>query len=140
LQWESKDPGEALDFSLFLHPTLSDPDDAIASVALSPSPGDLTAAAFSINGQVATAWLTGGTAGIAYTLAWTVTKSSGRVFIASGSLLCALAGSTAATSGNAISSITTATLTAALLALPTSPAGLVTGQAWLDGGTVKVVQ
>lgn len=135
LRWPGKDPADLLDFSIFLHPSVADLDDTVASFTVAGAPAGVTVEAKSINGRVLTGWLSGGVAGQAYVVTWAATMASGRVLQAAGTIAVATAGSAAAAQPNAV-----VAFQAAVLALPTVSAGLLPGQAWIDAGTIKVVQ
>ncbi len=82
LNWPTKDPGDVLDYILDIHPAIVGNDgDGIASatVSISPSdPGDLDLQSITADGSRIVLWLSGGQAGIIYTITFNIVTISGR--------------------------------------------------------------
>lgn len=82
LAWPPKDPGDTLDYVFDIAPALTaNPGDGISAlnVTISPDqPGDLDLASASVDGARAVLWLTGGQAGVNYTVTVNVTTGGGR--------------------------------------------------------------
>lgn len=82
LNWPTKDPGDVLDYILDIGPAIVGNDgDGIATVGVSvaPSdPGDLVVDSSSADGSQIILWLSGGQAGIIYTVTFSITTLNGR--------------------------------------------------------------
>lgn len=135
--WQPKDPGATLDYSIEIETSERDIYDTLGSVSAVVLPSGLTVAATGITGNIATLWLSGGTALISYAVTATLTMASGRVLTAVAGITVTTA--VAGASGSA-PVYTSASLAAAIAVLPTSPAGLAAGAIWNDGGVIKQVQ
>lgn len=135
--WQPKDPSAVLDYSIDIQQTERDTTDTLANISTAVTPSGLTVAATSITGNTATLWLSGGTALVSYAVTATLTMASGRVLMAVAGITVTTA--VAGASGSA-PVYTSASLAAAIAALPTDPTGLAVGAVWNDAGTVKVVQ
>jgi hypothetical protein len=87
LNWPTKDPGDVLDYILDISPAIIGNDgDGISTldVAISPSnPGDLTLQSSTTDGSRIVLWLTGGQAGIVYTITFTISTTNGRSLVRS---------------------------------------------------------
>lgn len=80
LRWPDKEPGAILDYSLDVS-NLLDSTDALSSVtaSVSPSvPGGLVIDSTAITGNVATAWLGDGVAGVEYEVTFALSSVAGR--------------------------------------------------------------
>ena len=82
LNWPTKDPGDILDYILDIAPALVGNDgDGIATaiVSISPSnPGDLELQSVTADGCRIILWLSGGQAGLIYTITFVITTINGR--------------------------------------------------------------
>lgn len=82
LHWAAKDPQDVLDYQLDISPALvGDEGDFIASidVACSPNgPDDLAITSSAADGSRVVIWISGGIAGIVYTITIDVTTTNGR--------------------------------------------------------------
>ncbi|OYV37434.1 MAG: hypothetical protein B7Z80_12830 [Rhodospirillales bacterium 20-64-7] len=80
--WPVKDPGDTLDYVFDITPALTaNPGDGISglNVTITPDqPGDLGLASSSVDGARAVMWLTGGQAGVTYTVTVVITTAGGR--------------------------------------------------------------
>jgi hypothetical protein len=80
--WPTKDPGDVLDYILDIGPAIVGNDgDGIATVEVSfaPSnPGDLQLQSTTADGSRIVLWLSGGQAGIVYTITFFITTINGR--------------------------------------------------------------
>lgn len=79
LRWPDKDPADVLDYGLDWSDQLAlvSPADTISSVTWTV-PAGLTAGPQFLLGSVATAWLSGGTAGTDYTIICRIVTTGGR--------------------------------------------------------------
>ncbi len=82
LNWPVKDPGDVLDYILDIAPAITGNDgDGIATldVTLLPSnPGDLVVQSSTTDGSRIILWLSGGQAGIVYTVSFNISTINGR--------------------------------------------------------------
>jgi hypothetical protein len=82
LNWPAKDPGDILDYIMDIAPAIVGNDgDGIATldVSIAPSnPGDLVMQSSTADGSRVILWLSGGQAGIVYTLTFNVSTINGR--------------------------------------------------------------
>ena len=82
LNWPMKDPGDVLDYVLDIGPAIVGNDgDGIANaiVSVAPSnPGDLLATNTTADGSRVILWLSGGQAGVIYTITFSITTYNGR--------------------------------------------------------------
>jgi hypothetical protein len=82
LNWPAKDPTDVLDYQFDISLAVVGNDgDSIASldVTIEPAdPGDLTLNSASADGTVAVLWLSGGQAGIVYTITLVIATTNGR--------------------------------------------------------------
>ena len=88
LRWPDKDPADVLDYGLDWSDQLAlvSPADTISSVTWTV-PAGLTAGPQFLVGSVATAWLSGGTAGTDYTIICRIVTTGGRTLERSVKLL-----------------------------------------------------
>jgi hypothetical protein len=82
LAWPVKDPGDVLDYTLDIGPSLAgDPGDRIATLDVSITPfsaGDLRMLSAAADGTRACVWLSGGQPGILYHVTFLVGTAAGR--------------------------------------------------------------
>jgi hypothetical protein len=82
LNWPTKDPADVLDYILDIGPAIVGNDGdgiATATVGISPSnPGDLELQNTTADGSRVVLWLSGGQAGIIYTITFAITTTNGR--------------------------------------------------------------
>jgi hypothetical protein len=82
LNWPTKDPNDILDYQFDISPALiGNEGDSIATldVVISPNnPGDLTLNEAQADGPSAVLWLSGGQAGIVYTVTVMISTTNGR--------------------------------------------------------------
>lgn len=77
IKWPNKDPSDIIDHGIDWTEHLP-ADDTIATVAWSVEPAGLTPGAQALVGNVASVWLSGGTAGTTYRVTCRVTTTGGR--------------------------------------------------------------
>ena len=82
LNWPTKDPQDVLDYQLDIAPAVAgNSHDVISSMTVSVAPadpGDVIVNSAAADGTIAIAWLSGGQAGIVYTVTFLLTTTSGR--------------------------------------------------------------
>lgn len=83
LNWPTKDPGDILDYIFDIGPAIvgNDGDGILTlSVTSSPSnPGDLVVQNTTVDGSHVVLWLSGGQAGIIYTITFSIGTTNGRL-------------------------------------------------------------
>ncbi|MCW3476551.1 phage fiber-tail adaptor protein [Limobrevibacterium gyesilva] len=79
LAWPAKDPSDVLDYAFDISAALAGNEgDAIASVDVAVTPGDLVVGSVAADGARVVLWLSGGQAGVVYSVQMTMATLSGR--------------------------------------------------------------